>query len=116
MSESTTRPARGRGSCCRAARTRCWICRRRACCSCCCRDGPDRSWGRGWGGRSSWPRRERGARLEGTRELATAGPVTIRARVVWIDGDRVGLHLWPDAIPYPVLLAEERSVAPNRQP
>ena len=57
-----------------------------------------------------------GARLEGTLELATAGPVSVRARVVWVDGDRVGLHLWPDAIPYPVLLAEERSVAPTRRP
>ena len=58
---------------------------------------------------------ELGARLEGTLELATAGPVAVRARVVWVDGDRVGLHLWPDAIPYPVLLAEERSVAPSRR-
>jgi hypothetical protein len=58
---------------------------------------------------------ELGARLEGTLELATAGPLAVRARVVWVDGDRVGLHLWPDAIPYPVLLAEERSVAPNRR-
>ena len=58
---------------------------------------------------------ELGARLEGTLELATAGPVAVRARVVWVEGDRVGLHLWPDAIPYPVLLAEERSVAPNRR-
>lgn len=55
-----------------------------------------------------------GLRLEGTLELRTAGPLAIRARVVWVDGDRVGLHLWPDAIPYPVLLAEERSVAPSR--
>jgi hypothetical protein len=58
---------------------------------------------------------ELGARLEGTLELATAGPLAVRARVVWVDGDRVGLHLWPDAIPYPVLLAEERSVAPTRR-
>jgi hypothetical protein len=55
-----------------------------------------------------------GARVEGTLELRTAGPLAIRARVVWVDGDRVGLHLWPDAIPYPVLLAEERNVAPSR--
>jgi hypothetical protein len=27
-----------------------------------------------------------------------------------MDGDRVGLHLWPDAIPYPVLMAEEKSL------
>ncbi len=59
---------------------------------------------------------ELGARLEGTLELVTAGPLAVRARVVWVDGDRVGLHLWPDAIPYPVLLAEERSVAPTRHP
>jgi hypothetical protein len=57
-----------------------------------------------------------GARLEGTLELTTAGPLAVRARVVWVDGDRVGLHLWPDAIPYPVLLAEERSIAPTRHP
>ena len=57
---------------------------------------------------------ELGSRLEGTLELQTSGPLAIRARVVWVDGDRVGLHLWPDAIPYPVLLAEERSVAPSR--
>ena len=55
-----------------------------------------------------------GTRVEGTLELATAGPLAIRARVVWVDGDRLGLHLWPDAIPYPVLLAEERNVAPTR--
>lgn len=55
-----------------------------------------------------------GVRLDGMLELRTAGPLAIRARVVWVDGDRVGLHLWPDAIPYPVLLAEERSVAPTR--
>ena len=55
-----------------------------------------------------------GSRLEGTLELRTAGPLAVRARVVWLDADRVGLHLWPDAIPYPVLLAEERSVAPTR--
>lgn len=58
---------------------------------------------------------ELGSRLEGTLELRTSGPLAVRARVVWVDGDRVGLHLWPDAIPYPVLLAEERSVAPTRQ-
>ncbi|HZE76846.1 MAG TPA: PilZ domain-containing protein [Gemmatimonadales bacterium] len=58
---------------------------------------------------------ELGSRLEGTLELRTAGPLAVRARVVWIDGDRVGLHLWPDAIPYPVLLAEERGVAPTRR-
>ena len=57
---------------------------------------------------------ELGSRVEGTLELRTSGPLAIRARVVWVDGDRVGLHLWPDAIPYPVLLAEERSVAPTR--
>ena len=57
---------------------------------------------------------ELGSRLEGTLELPASGPLAVRARVVWVDGDRVGLHLWPDAIPYPVLLAEERSVAPTR--
>jgi len=56
-----------------------------------------------------------GARVEGTLQLQTAGPLALRARVVWIDGDRVGLHLWPDAIPYPVLLAEERNLAPKRE-
>jgi hypothetical protein len=61
------------------------------------------------------PKPELGSRLEGTLELRTSGPLAIRARVVWVDGDRVGLHLWPDAIPYPVLLAEERSVAPTRR-
>jgi hypothetical protein len=59
-------------------------------------------------------RPELGVRLEGTLELRTAGPLAIRARVVWVDGDRLGLHLWPDAIPYPVLLAEERNVASAR--
>jgi hypothetical protein len=59
---------------------------------------------------------ELGSRLEGTLELSTAGPLAVRARVVWVDGDRVGLHLWPDAIPYPVLLAEERNIAPTRHP
>jgi hypothetical protein len=59
-------------------------------------------------------RPELGARLEGTLKLESAGPLAVRARVVWVDGDRVGLHLWPDAIPYPVLLAEERSLGNAR--
>jgi hypothetical protein len=52
-----------------------------------------------------------GSRLEGVLRLHSSPPVDVRARVVWVDEDRVGLHLWPDAIPYPVLLAEERSLA-----
>ncbi len=54
---------------------------------------------------------ELGARLEGTVRLRASPPLVVRARVVWMDGDRVGLHLWPDAVPYPVLMAEERSLA-----
>jgi hypothetical protein len=57
---------------------------------------------------------ELGGRLEGTLRLRSCPPVSVRARVVWVDEDRVGLHLWPDAIPYPVLLSEERSLAANR--
>lgn len=53
-----------------------------------------------------------GARLEGTLRPRASATLVVRARVVWVDGDRVGLHLWPDSIPYPVLLAEERSLAP----
>jgi hypothetical protein len=56
-----------------------------------------------------------GSRLEGVLRLRSCPPVDVRARVVWVDEDRVGLHLWPDAIPYPLLLAEERSLAPNRE-
>ncbi len=56
------------------------------------------------------PKPALGARLEGTLRLRSSGPLAIRARVVWVDGDRVGLHLGPEAIPYPVLLAEERSL------
>jgi len=57
------------------------------------------------------PRLELGVRLEGTIQLRASPPLAVRARVVWMDGDRVGLHLWPDAVPYPVLMAEERSLA-----
>jgi hypothetical protein len=56
-------------------------------------------------------RPELGARLEGTVRLRASPPLAVRARVVWMDGDRVGLHLWPDAVPYPVLMAEEKSLA-----
>jgi PilZ domain len=56
-------------------------------------------------------RPELGGRLEGTVRLRASPPLSIRARVVWMDGDRVGLHLWPDAVPYPVLMAEEKSLA-----
>ncbi|MGH7629854.1 MAG: PilZ domain-containing protein [Gemmatimonadales bacterium] len=56
-------------------------------------------------------RPELGARLEGTVQLRASPPLAVRARVVWMDGDRVGLHLWPDAVPYPVLMAEERSLS-----
>ena len=56
-------------------------------------------------------RPELGARLEGTMRLRASSPLVVRARVVWMDGDRVGLHLWPDAVPYPVLMAEEKSLA-----
>jgi hypothetical protein len=56
-----------------------------------------------------------GSRLEGVLRLRSCPPVDVRARVVWVDEDRVGLHLWPDAIPYPVLLAEERSLVPTRE-
>ncbi|HEU5170066.1 MAG TPA: PilZ domain-containing protein [Gemmatimonadales bacterium] len=59
------------------------------------------------------PRPELGSRLEGTLKLRASLPIAVRARVVWVDGDRVGLHLWPDAIPYPVLMSEERSLAPS---
>jgi hypothetical protein len=57
------------------------------------------------------PRPELGARLEGTVQLRASPPLSVRARVVWMDGDRVGLHLWPDAVPYPMLMAEEKSLA-----
>lgn len=57
------------------------------------------------------PKPALGARLEGTLRLRSSAPLAVRARVVWVDGDRVGLHLGPEAIPYPVLLAEERSLA-----
>ncbi len=57
------------------------------------------------------PRPELGARLEGTVRLRASPPLVVRARVVWMDGERVGLHLWPDAVPYPTLMAEERSLA-----
>ena len=57
------------------------------------------------------PRPELGARIEGSVRLRASPPLAIRARVVWTDGDRVGLHLWPDAVPYPVLMAEEKSLA-----
>jgi hypothetical protein len=53
---------------------------------------------------------ELGGRLEGTVRLRASPPFAVRARVVWMDGDRVGLHLWPDAVPYPVLMAEEKSL------
>jgi hypothetical protein len=56
-------------------------------------------------------RPELGARIEGSVRLRASPPLAIRARVVWTDGDRVGLHLWPDAVPYPVLMAEEKSLA-----
>jgi hypothetical protein len=56
-----------------------------------------------------------GGRLEGLLRLRSCPPVDVRARVVWVDEDRVGLHLWPDAIPYDILLAEERSLAPVRE-
>ncbi|HET7600364.1 MAG TPA: PilZ domain-containing protein [Gemmatimonadales bacterium] len=55
-----------------------------------------------------------GGRLEGTLRLRSCPPVAVRARIVWVEDDRVGLHLWPDAIPYSVLLSEERSLAANR--
>jgi hypothetical protein len=57
------------------------------------------------------PRPTLGVRLEGTVSLRASPPLAMRARVVWMDGDRVGLHLWPDAIPYPVLMAEEKSLS-----
>jgi hypothetical protein len=57
------------------------------------------------------PPLELGARLEATVQLRASPPLAVRARVVWTDGDRVGLHLWPDAVPYPVLMAEEKSLA-----
>lgn len=57
------------------------------------------------------PRPALGSRIEGVLRLRASPPVDVRARVVWVDEDRVGLHLWPDAIPYPVLLAEERGLA-----
>lgn len=57
------------------------------------------------------PRPTLGARLEGMVTLRASPPLAVRARVVWTDGDRVGLHLWPDAIPYPVLMAEEKSLS-----
>lgn len=57
------------------------------------------------------PRPTLGARLEGTISLRASPPLAMRARVVWTDGDRVGLHLWPDAIPYPMLMAEEKSLS-----
>ncbi|HET8623770.1 MAG TPA: PilZ domain-containing protein [Gemmatimonadales bacterium] len=56
-------------------------------------------------------RPELGARLEGTVRLRASPSFAVRARVVWMDGDRVGLHLWPDAVPYAVLMAEEKSLA-----
>ena len=56
-------------------------------------------------------RPELGARIEGTVQLRASPPLVVRARVVWMDGDRVGLHMWPDAVPYPVLMAEERSLS-----
>ncbi len=65
--------------------------------------------------RSGAPPPALGLRLEGVLRLRSCPPVDVRARVVWVDEDRVGLHLWPDAIPYPVLLAEERSLAPTRE-
>jgi hypothetical protein len=52
-----------------------------------------------------------GARLEGTVRLRASPPLAVRARVVWMDGDRVGLHFWPDAVPYPTLMAEEKSLS-----
>jgi hypothetical protein len=64
--------------------------------------------------RPGGPRPELGSRIEGTLRLKAAGAVVVKARVVWVDGDRVGLHLWPDAIPYAVLLSEERSLGPKR--